>query len=247
LETIDYRLSDPYLDPPQTDLSVYSEQTVRLPETYWCYQPGGPVSESAPLPALSTGFITFGCLNIFAKVSPAILELWSQILQAIPKSRLLIHSNHGTHLNKVRELFGQKGISADRIEFIGRQPWPNYINTYNRIDISLDPLPYNGGITTCDSLFMGVPVVSLSGQTAVGRAGKSILSNIGLPELVAQKPEEYVEIAVELANDLPRLAKLRRTLRQRMESSPLMDAKRFARNVEAAYRDMWRKWCNSSQ
>jgi len=247
MEAMDYRFSDPYLDPPETDLSVYSEQTLRLPETYWCYQPGGSAPESAPLPALSAGFVTFGCLNNFAKVSPAAQELWLEILKKVPQSRLILHSRPGAHLNAIRERFIQNQIAPERWEFLGYQDWTDYINTYNRIDIGLDPFPYNGGITTCDSLFMGVPVITLVGQTAVGRAGKSLLSNVGLPELIAQTPEEYVDIVVKLADDLPRLAEIRRTLRQRMEASPLMDAQRFAGHVEAAYRQMWRQWTHSPQ
>jgi protein O-GlcNAc transferase len=246
-ETMDYRLSDPYLDPPETDLSVYTEQTLRLPRTYWCYQPGGAAPDPAPPPALSNGTITFGCLNNFAKVSPAAMDLWSKILLADKQTRLLIHANPGVYLDEVRRRFTDAGISSDRVEFIGRRPsWLDYINTYNRIDIALDPFPYSGWITTCDGLWMGVPVVTLSGQTAAGRGGRSILSNVGLTELIAQTPEEYVAIAVKLASDLPRLAELHRTLRQRMEASPLMDAPSFARNIEAAYRQMWRRWCSGT-
>ncbi|HTV47983.1 MAG TPA: tetratricopeptide repeat protein [Phycisphaerae bacterium] len=247
LDTIDYRFSDACLDPPETDLSVYSEQTVRLPETYWCYQPGGQVSECVPPPALSAGFITFGCMNNFAKASQPAQDLWANILQAVPHAKLIIHSHSGTHRDQVRERFRQRGIVANQIEFVGTQPWPEYINTYNRIDISLDPFPYNGGITTCDSLYMGVPVVSLSGKTAVGRAGKSILTNAGLQELIAQTPEEYVQIAVKLARDSARLKELRAMLREQIQQSPLMNAKRFAHHVEAAYRDMWRKWCGCTE
>ena len=122
-------------------------------------------------------------------------------------------------------------------------PRRRYFGIYERIDVALDPFPYGGGTTTCDALWMGVPVVSLAGQTAVGRGGLSILSNVGLPELVAADAEQYVRIAVELAHDLSRLSELRATLRDRMQASPLMDAPRFARNVEAAYREMWRRWC----
>ncbi len=242
LQTMDYRLSDPHLDPPNSDLSLYNECTIRLPETYWCYSPGGPTPEPSPSPALSAGYIAFGCLNNFAKVSPA-LELWSEILRMVPRSRLIVHSPPGSHLKTVQERFAGEGISPDRLEFVGRQPWPEYVRTYSRIDISLDPFPWSGGITTCDALWMGTPVVSLAGQTAVGRGGMSILTNIGLPELIAQSDKEYVSTAVGLATDLPRLGELRRTLRPRMQASPLMDAPRFARNVEAAYRQMWRDWC----
>jgi protein O-GlcNAc transferase len=248
LEVMDYRLSDPYLDPPDTDLSIYSEQTLRLPDNYWCYQPGDTAPDPAPPPALSTGYITFGCLNNFTKVSPAAMDLWTQILHRMPQARLIVHSKPGAHLKQVRARFVHAGFTADRLEFVGQRPsWLDYINTYNGIDLALDPFPYCGWITTCDSLWMGVPVVSLSGRTAAGRGGKSILTAIGLPELVAETPEQYVQIAVKLAGDLSRLVELRKTLRQRMQSSPLMDAKGFARNIEDAYRDMWRKWCGTSK
>jgi len=244
MTTMDYRLSDPYLDPPGGDESVYSEQTIRLPETYWCYSIARPAPEPSPLPAVAAGYVTFGCLNNFVKVSPPALDLWADILRAVPRSRLILHSNPGAHLDTVWERFAGKGISPDRLEFyLEWGNWPKYLQTYGRIDIALDPFPWGGGITTCDALWMGVPVVSLVGRTAVGRAGLSILSNVGLPDLVASTPDEYMRLAVRLANDLPRLKDLHATLRQRMQASPLMDAPRFARNIEVAYRQMWRNWC----
>jgi len=156
---------------------------------------------------------------------------------------MIIHSYPGSHLDGVRERFAQSGVSADRLEFVAKLPWTQYVQTYGRIDVALDPFPYGGGITTCDALWMGVPVVSLVGQTAVGRGGRSILTNIGLSELSARRPRQYVQTAVTLAQSPVRLAELRRTLRHRMLTSPLMNARRFARNVENAYRQMWRQWC----
>jgi len=243
MEAMDNRLSDPYMDPSDSDLSYYSERTIRLPETYWCYGVAGPTPEPSPPPAAAMGYVTFGCLNNIVKVSPPALDLWAEILQRVPRSRLLIHCRPGTRLDAMRERFAGKGISPDRLEFPNWQPWHQYVQTYGRIDIALDPFPWGGGITTCDALWMGVPVVSLVGSTAVGRGGASILANVGAPELVARTPQQYVQIATDLANDLPRLVELRRTLRPRMQASPLMDAPRFARNVEAAYRRMWRTWC----
>jgi predicted O-linked N-acetylglucosamine transferase (SPINDLY family) len=231
------------LDPAGADESVYSEQTIRLPETYWCYGVAGPAPDPSPPPAATMGHVTFGCLNNFAKVSPPALDLWAQILQEVPRSRLIVHSHPGAHLDGVRKRFAGKGISPDRLEFPSQQPWPEYMRTYGRIDIAVDPFPWGGGITTCEALWMGVPVVSLAGRTAVGRGGASILANVGVPELVARTPQQYVQIAAALAGDLPRLGELRRTLRGRMQASPLMDAPRFARNIEAAYRQMWRNWC----
>jgi predicted O-linked N-acetylglucosamine transferase (SPINDLY family) len=243
VDAMDYRFSDPYMDPPDSDLSNYSERTVRLPETYWCYSVPGPTPDPSPPPAATMGYVTFGCLNNLVKVSPPALDLWAVVLQGVPQSRLIVHSHPGSHLDALRERFAGKGIAPDRLEFPGRQPWPQYVQTYGRIDIALDPFPWGGGITTCDALWMGVPVVSLVGRTAVGRGGASILANVGLPELIARTPEQYVQIAANLAGDLPRLGELRRALRPRMQASPLMDAPRFARNVEAAYQQMWRNWC----
>jgi protein O-GlcNAc transferase len=243
LKTIDYRLSDPYLDPPGTDLSCYREATVRLPRSYWCYQPGGPSPELSPAPLATTGRPTFGCLNDFAKVSPEALELWIEILRLVPESRLLLHVLEGRCRERILEQFARRGLAEDRIEMVGRKPWPEYVRELQRIDVALDPFPYGGGITTCDALWMGVPVVSFSGRTAVGRGGRSILSNIGLPELIAETSGQYLEIAVALAGDLPRLNALRSSLRERLEASPLRNAKGFARDVEAAYRGMWREWC----
>lgn len=239
LETMDYRFSDPYLDPPGTDLSVYSEMTIRLPQTYWCYACGGPAPEPS---ARTSGDITLGCLNNFAKVGPA-LELWAEILRALPEAKMILHCPPGAQRAAVEQRLSGKGISARRIEFVGRQNWADYIRTYNRIDIALDPFPWGGGITTCDALWMGVPVVTLAGKTAVGRGGVSILANIGLTELIAETAQQYVQIVSALSADLGRLADLRASLRGRMKQSPLTDAPQFARNVEAAYREMWVTWC----
>jgi len=244
LEAMDYRLSDPYLD-PNGEESFYSEQTVRLPDTYWCYQSIAASPEVGPVPALAQGFITFGSLNNFCKVSSQALNLWMELLGAIPKSQLILSSPEGSHRQKILDLFKQAGIDPQRLRFVGKVPFSDYLKLYGQIDIALDPFPFNGGTTTCDALWMGVPVVTLRGRTAVGRAGSSILCNIGLPELIAQTPRQYVQIATALAGDLPRLAELRRTRSVRMGTSPLMDARKFARNTEAAYRRMWRTWCQT--
>jgi len=251
LETIDYRLTDPYFDPPpstgsgQANVSYYSERSVRLPRTYWCYQPAISTPQVAPLPAGSAGHITFGCLNNYSKVSSQTWETWRRLLHDVPNSCLVVCAPRGSHRQTAWEQLSTAGIQRERVEFVGRKPIEEYFRQDHRIDIALDPFPFAGGTTTCDALWMGAPVVSLAGQTAVSRAGLSILSNVGLPELVAQSPDEYVQIATGLAADLPRLRHLRETLRSRMQSSPLMDAPQFARDVEAAFRQMWQIWCNS--
>ena len=269
LRTIDYRLSDPYLDPPSTSsacdelpsgLSLrvedsrvgqapgmfegsYSEKTVWLPDCYWCYDPLVEPVEVGSLPEIQTGFITFGCLNNFSKVSEPVIELWATTMRRTPRSRLLIVVPTGLAQTSFLDRMGSLGIASDRIEFVARVARQEYMAYYRRIDISLDPWPFNGGTTSFDSLWMGVPLVTLTGMTAVSRGGASILSNLGLTELIADEPGGYVEKACALAADAGRLTALRAELRARMEQSPLMDGKRFARNVEVEYRKMWEDYC----
>lgn len=243
LHTMDYRLTDPYLDPPTPDESVYCERSIYLPETYWCYRPVADTPPVSALPALQTGRITFGCLNNFCKVTAPTLAAWSELLRTMPESRLLLHAPLGSHRNRLWDYLALQDISPDRLEFASMAPTADYFGLYRRIDVALDPFPYGGGTTTCDALWMGVPVVSLAGQTAMGRAGLSILSNLGLSDLAGRDVEHYVRIAAELAGDRPRLSALRASLRDRMRKSPLMDTLGFTRNIEAAYRTMWRNWC----
>jgi predicted O-linked N-acetylglucosamine transferase (SPINDLY family) len=216
---------------------------VRLPDCYWCYDPLVEPIEAGPLPAAGNGFVTFGCLNNFAKVGGAVIELWGTIMQRAPGSRLLIVVPAGSARRRLLDRMGRLGIASDRIEFVDRVPRQEYMAYYRRLDISLDPWPFNGGTTSFDSLWMGVPLVTMTGQTAVSRGGASILSNLGLTELIASEPGEYVEKACALAADVGRLAALRAELRGRMEQSPLMHGKRFARNIETSLRKMWQDWC----
>jgi predicted O-linked N-acetylglucosamine transferase (SPINDLY family) len=246
LTAIDVRLSDPYLDPPGMDESTYSERTIRLPDTFWCYDPldGGEIPVNS-LPALQTGVITFGCLNNFCKINDGLLSLWAQIMRQVKGSRLLLLAPEGSHRQRTLERLGHEGIDQGRIEFVVLQSRQKYLETYHRIDLVLDTFPYNGHTTSLDSLWMGVPVVTQVGSRPVARGGWSQLSNLGLGELAGETAEQFVRLAVELAKDLPRLEQLRSTLRPRMQQSPLMDAPRFARNIEAAYRHMWRTWCET--
>jgi predicted O-linked N-acetylglucosamine transferase (SPINDLY family) len=246
LDTIDYRITDPYLDPSDSD-SFYSEESIHLPETYWCYRPISEIATVNPLPALSAGHITFGCLNNFSKVTAQMLTIWCSLLQSVPGSHFLIHTAHGNHRLRIEESARNAGIDLHRLRFVELLPLREYFGLYHQIDLALDPFPFAGGTTTCDALWMGVPVVSLAGATAVSRGGLSLLSNIGLPEFVAQTEQEYLRIAVDAANDLHRLAHLRATLRERMRASPLMDEPRFARHIETAYRTMWERWCAKTE
>jgi len=245
LRTVDYRLSDPYLDPPGAGESFYSEKTIRLPESYWCYQPLDNLPDANELPALRNGYITFGCLNSFVKVNDTCLRLWARVLRGVENSRLLLLAPEGSARLRVLNVLQSEEIDESRIGFFDRHPRRKYMELYHQLDLGLDTTPYAGHTTTLDSLWMGVPLVTLIGATVVGRAGYSQLANLGLPELVASNPDSHVAIAASLAGDLERLSRLRRTLRMRMEQSPIMDAKRFAANVELAYRGMWRRWCAS--
>jgi predicted O-linked N-acetylglucosamine transferase (SPINDLY family) len=193
-------------------------------------------------PALAAGQITFGCLNNFCKVTDRTLELWAPVLRALPTAQLLMVVAPGPHRQRTAE---KLGVAPERVQWVVGQPWRQYLATYRRIDICLDTLPFNGGTTSLDAMWMGVPVVTRVGETVVGRAGLSHMHNLGLMELVARTDEEFLQKAVELAGDLDRLGHLRATMRDRMRQSPLMDGPRFARNMEAAYRQMWRAWSGS--
>ena len=247
LQSIGYRLTDNHMEPPGSrsrGTEWSAEEPVRLPDCWCCYQPVGDSPEVNELPALSADGVTFGSLNNFAKVNEAVLALWARVLGAASGSRLLMFCPEGRGRARVLAFFGARGIAADRVDFVVYQPRREYMSLYQRIDLGLDPFPCNGMTTTCDSLWMGVPVVTLPGEMPFSRAGLSLLSNVGLGELAASSADDYVRIAADLARDLPSLAERRATLRARMQASPLMDAPRFACHVEAAYREMWRAWCN---
>jgi len=245
LSAMDYRLTDPYLDPPGMNDSYYVERSIRLPETYWCYWPACaeiPVSE---LPAGEGRGVTFGSLNGFGKMNAQVLELWARLLLEVPKSRLVLHATEGNHRQRVIQVLENAGVDPQRLSFAGRVPTPDYYRQYHNIDIALDPFPYSGGTTNCDALWMGVPMVSLYGRLATARGGLSLLSNLGLGRLAVRSPEDFLKTAITLAGDVPELARLRATLRERMQASVLMDARRFAGRVEQAYRQMWLEWCGA--
>ncbi len=243
LDVMDYRLTDAYLDPPDCDERFYSEKSIRLPGIFCSYKEMSEAPAVAPLPALKAGYVTFGCLNSFLKLTLPTLAAWSVLLEKMPRARLLLHADADIDRGWVVDFFKQKSVSPDRVSFMGKLPTVEYFRAYERVDIALDAFPYGGGTTTMDALWMGVPVVSLAGDQAVSRLGLTIMSNLGLPESIAADVDQYEKIALDLAGDLPRLGALRGSLRERMRSSPIMDATGFARNVEAAYRTMWQNWC----
>jgi protein O-GlcNAc transferase len=242
VDAIDYRVTDRFLDPPG-EPGQYTETSITLPRCYWCYS--GPPLAGDPTTERRAGPPTFGCLNNFAKVSDLTLALWMRLLLRVPEAQLLLYARTEGHRDRVRRALRGAGVEESRAVFVGRQSLADYLLTYREIDVALDPHPYGGGTTSCDALWMGVPVVTLAGRTAVSRAGSTILSNIGLERLVARSEAQYIELAAELIHDRNGLAELRRGLRQRLESSPLMDAPQFARDFEAALRKAWRAWCDS--
>jgi predicted O-linked N-acetylglucosamine transferase (SPINDLY family) len=247
LTAIDYRLSDPYLDRPEHD-AFYVEKTIRLPHSFWCFDSAEKTLTPNPLPAATTtppGLITFGCLNTFGKTNEPTFDLWSQILRNVPNSRLLLLCPEGSHRQRTLAFFQARDIAPDRIRFSPFLAHRKYLELYHQIDLCLDTLPYNGHSTSLDALWMGVPVVTLVGNTVVGRAGLSQLMNLSLPELVTYTPQQFITTATELAQDLPRLQNYRSTLRRRMEQSPLMDPVSFTRDIESAFHTMWTSWCTS--
>ncbi len=243
LDAMDYVLTDPHMDPPEQGSAGYSESPIHLPECYWSYRPPIATPPAGPLPALASGHVTFGCLNNFCKVTSVTLALWRRLLLAVPESRLLLHSDAGSHRQRVLDYFAAGGVSGSRLSFVGYLARAEYFATYHEIDIALDPFPFGGGATSCDALWMGVPVVTLVGARAVSRGTLTLLANLGLEELAAHSEDAYLRTAVALAGDLTWLETLRTSLRPRMEASPITDGPRFTRHLEAAYQTMWQDWC----
>ncbi len=248
LDAMDYRMTDPHLEPPALDPGWATEAPLVLPETYWCYAPWqaarqtGPVPEVGPLPAAGSGRVTFGSQHSIQKVNEGVLPLWARVLGAVEGSRLVMYAPQGAR-GRIVEALERSGIERGRVEFLALRGRREYLEAYARMDVCLDTSPCCGATTSLDAFWMGVPVVTLAGQTPPGRAGLSIATNLGLPELVARTEDDYVRIAAGLTKDLRALGDLRARLRGRMEASPLMDAPRYARNVERAYRGAWKRWC----
>jgi predicted O-linked N-acetylglucosamine transferase (SPINDLY family) len=242
LSTMDWRITDPMRDPPGMTEALHTEKLMRLPEVSSCYQPISDSPEVGPLPAASTGSVMFGSFNKFTKMSDAALETWAEILRRVPGSRLTLKYKGFTAPSiqaVVVAAFARLGVERERLVFLGSDDYRTHLRAYNAVDIGLDSFPHNGDLTTCDAMWMGVPVVALAGAVHVSRIGASRLAGIGLAELVAPTREAYADVAVTLAGDLPRLAALRGGLRARMAASPLMDPKRLTRHLEAAYLKMW--------
>jgi predicted O-linked N-acetylglucosamine transferase (SPINDLY family) len=247
IEAFDYRVTDGLADPPGASDRWYSETLVRLPRTQWCFAPSHAMPEVASRQGDPDGPIVFGSFNRLAKVQPEMLALWGRLLALVPDSELWFAdvTSDESH-DRLLARFAEAGVAGGRIKTWSRLPSQPYWELIRRADIALDPFPYNGGATTCECLWLGVPVVSRAGAMGFARSGASILGNIGLSELVAQSDQQYVEIAAALASDRPRLRAMQRGLRERMRASPLMDSAAFMHDLERAYRDVWRQACRDA-
>jgi predicted O-linked N-acetylglucosamine transferase (SPINDLY family) len=245
MPNIDYRVTDWHVDPEGWD-ARNTETPLRLPHSYYCYRAPITLPLVAP-PALANGYVTFGSLNNLSKVSDAALALWADVLAAVPDSRLVLKhrgfGDPGTQADLVA-YFAGRGIDGERVRIVGwEERGDTHLEWYNRMDVALDTYPYNGATTTCEALWMGVPVVTLAGDTHASRMGLSILSAAGLADFVAETPTGYVERAVAAARDLDALAGLRATLRERLAASPLCDVPGYTAALESLYREAWRRWC----
>jgi len=235
LSAIDYRLTEAVSDPPGLTERWHTEKLVRLPETFSCYLPPRDAPPVGTLPAVAVGHLTFGCFNHLAKVTPATLDLWSRLLRQTPGARLFLKARglaDAPTAARIRDHFLRQGIAAERIELDGAElSTAEHLRLYQGVDIALDTFPYNGTTTTCEALWMGVPVVTLAGDAHVSR--------VGMPESIAHSPADYLARCRRLAQSLPLLSWLRQELRERMRASPICDAPRFTRNLEDAFRWMW--------
>ncbi len=246
LAAMDYVLADRFVV-PEGEEAFFTERVRRLPNSYLCFSvPDVAVPDAEPSDA-SARPLTFASFNNHSKTSPSAVDLWAHVLKRVPGSRLLLKTRALGDVaarRRLRESFASHGIPPDRLVLEKDVPRAELLAAYRRVDVALDPTPYGGGVTTLEALWMGVPVVTLRGNTWVGRVSESILTTAGLPELVAGSEAEYVEIAARLATDAARRTALRAELRGVVEASPLFQPGGFARDLEAAYRSMWRAWCS---
>jgi len=251
LKTMDYRLTDAIADPPGEADRLHTEKLVRLEHGFLCYQADDTRLEVAEPPCTRRGHVTFGTFNTIKKISAEVVVSWAAILKCVPGSQLALKGdglNDASTKAGLLESFKKQGITEDRLRLID---WAGtreeHLKLYSEIDIALDPFPYNGTTTTCEALWMGVPVICLRGDRHAGRVGASIMHHAGFGEFVADSREEYTALASRLAEDPSRRAKLRNTLRDRLRESPLMNVQQFTETLESAYRAMWHRWCGNKR
>jgi protein O-GlcNAc transferase len=240
MDAVDYRIVDTHTDPAGMTEAFHCERLIRLPHSQWCYQPQPDTPDVAALPAQTNRYVTFGSFNQAPKLSPTILKLWASLLLQVENSRLLLMAVPvGRGRERILKVFRECGVDPARITFRGRTPWNEYFASYGSVDIALDSFPYTGGTTTCDALYMGVPVLTLAGRHSVARSGVSLLTNVGLADWVAADADEFLRIGLRVASDIDGLAEFRAGLRARFLASPLGDQQGFARDFAAALDAMW--------
>ncbi len=247
LEQIDYRITDELADPPRLH-KYYTEEQVCLPDGFLCYRPPDFAPALSACPCIKNGYITFGSFNMNAKINLEVISLWAQVLKTTEKSRLLIKLRGGDRRqlqDHYRNHFERLGIKPDRIEICGRKSAVEHLAMYGEVDIGLDPYPYHGTTTTCEALWMGVPIISLLGDHHSCRVSLSLLKRLDMDYFVASTEEEYVAKASALAANTKSLSKIRATMRQRLAASDICNKSKFAANIEQAYRKMWHRWCQS--
>lgn len=248
MKSIQYLLTDSVTD-PEDEPALYTEEIVRLSAGYCCFLPPPEARAVNPLPALSRGYITFGSLHTLPKLNSGVIDLWCEILRAVPNSRLLLFRDtlEGTTGERFAREFAERGVPTERVEIRHKIPAGGlHLPVYEDIDIALDTFPWCGHTTACESIWMGVPIVTLRGHRHAGRLVTSVLQSAGLPDWVTTTPAEYVQRAVRAASDLDALAKLRQNLRQVVAASALCDTARFTRSIEQAYRQIWQAWCTNA-
>lgn len=241
LESIDYRLTDSITDPPG-EAPAHTEELLRLPRAFCCFAPNASDPPVGPLPAQRAGFVTFGSLHTLQRLNRGVLDTWCALLRAVPSARLLVfrHTLRGKVQDALYRYLTSAGISSTRFDLENTLQSPGgYAGIYHNVDIALDTFPWSGHSTGCQSLWMGVPVVTLRGARFASRMMSSVVHYVGLPHLVADTRERYVQVAARLAADIEGLARLRANLRQQMASSALCDAAGFTRDLEMGYRKMW--------
>jgi predicted O-linked N-acetylglucosamine transferase (SPINDLY family) len=247
LTRIHYRISDRFADPPGIADRYHTEAVVRLPHSQWCYRPFLSPAVAPMPPCERNGYVTFGAFHQSNKMSPATRRLWAQVLAAVPDSRLMIvGAPRGRTEDDLRHDLAGPGVAGERITIVPYRALEDYLRGFAEVDIALDTTPYSGGTTTCDALWMGVPVITAPGSRSVSRSAASVLSSVGLSDWIATDAGDYVHRAARFAGEREVLAHLRGSLRERMRASPLMDEERFTRDLEHAYRQMWRKWCGGA-
>lgn len=245
LSAMDYRITDAFMDPPGRTERYHSEALVRLPDTGAAYRPEPGCPPVTPLPALNSTEFTFASLNNLTKINQTVANLWGRILNTLPNSRLMLGNVTEDGIQKrLIEMFGKSGVAANRLILLPRMPLLDYLKLHQKIDLALDPFPYNGGTTTTHSLWMGVPVITLAGENVVSRVGVTLMSSVGLSEFITYSEDEYLERSVQFAMDLPGLDRIRQSLRERMNRTN-GGHESITRHLETEYRQMWQKWCAS--